>query len=290
VEPTADLARRLVAAQFPRWSHLPVEPVARGGIDNRTYRLGDELLVRMPSAAGYADQVAKEQRWLPRLAPHLPLPIPEPVAAGAPGEGFPWSWSVYRWLPGEPADVAPVPDPVALARQLAGFLAALHGADVDGPPPGAHNFFRGGPVATYDAETRTTLEALGPAVDGAAALATWEAALAARWSGPDGWVHGDVAAGNLLVDGGALSAVIDFGSSAVGDPACDLTVAWTLFDGPAREAFREAVAADPGTWARARGWALWKGLITIDRARHDAALVEAWHRVVDAVLEEHRAA
>ena len=279
---TADLVRRLVAAQHPRWADLPVTPVPRSGWDNRSFRLGDELLVRLPSAEGYVDAVAKEQHWLPLLAPHLPLPVPEPVAAGVPGEGFPWPWSVYRWLPGEPLLGGPPVDRVALARDLAAFLGALRTAPGTGPGPGQHNWFRGGPVAYYDDGTRAAIAALGDAVDGDAAAAVWEGALASTWQGPDVWFHGDVADGNLLVRDGRLAAVIDFGTSGFGDPACDLVAAWTLFDGASRAAFREAVAADDGLWARARGWALWKALITLQGDRDDAGA----RTVLEAVLAD----
>jgi aminoglycoside phosphotransferase (APT) family kinase protein len=268
-EISPELVHRLVARQFPRWAGLPVRDVAVNGWDNRTFRLGDDLLVRLPSAATYAAQVEKEQRWLPRLAPLLPLPIPVPLAQGGPEAGYPWNWSVYRWLPGEVASPTRIADPVTFAQALAGFLDRLHRLDLPGPPPGAHNFHRGGPMSTYDAGTRAAIVSLGSSIDGATARAVWEAALAAPWRGRPGWVHGDVAANNLLVEGGKLRAVIDFGSSAVGDPACDLTIAWTLLDGVGGEAFRAAVIADEAMWARARGWALWKALITLEGAAAD---------------------
>ncbi|WP_182113080.1 MULTISPECIES: aminoglycoside phosphotransferase family protein [unclassified Actinotalea] len=286
---TADLVRRLVAEQHPRWAALPVTPVPRSGWDNRTFRLGDELLVRLPSAAEYAEAVVKEQRWLPVLAGHLPLPIPAPVAAGAPGRHFPWPWSVYRWLPGESADAAPPADLTRLAVDLAAFLAALQAVPGPGPGPGQHNWWRGGPVDRYEHETRHALEVLAGEVDVTAAGQVWQAAVASTWGGPDVWLHGDVAPGNLLVSGGALSAVIDFGTCGWGDPACDLVIAWTFFDGRSRDAFRGAVDADAGTWARARGWALWKALITMDRRRDDAAASAAARRVLEAVLADHAA-
>ncbi|KAB0681511.1 aminoglycoside phosphotransferase family protein [Aureimonas leprariae] len=285
----ATLVRRLVAAQFPAWAHLPVEPVEPGGWDNRTFRLGNTMSVRLPSAAGYVPQVEKEQRWLPRLAPHLPLPIPAPLARGAPGENYPWSWSIYRWLDGEPATEDTVADPARFARDVAGFLRALHRIDAaDGPRAGDHNFHRGGDLAVYDAEARVALAALHDRIDHAAAAEVWEAALASRWERTPVWVHGDIAWGNLLVQGGELAAVIDFGSSGVGDPASDLPIAWTTFSGTGRQAFREALALDSETWARGRGWALWKALITA--AGQDANQREAdrsW-RVIDRVLAEHR--
>lgn len=288
----AALVRRLIAAQFPQWADLPVRPVANGGWDNRTFHLGDRMSARLPSAKRYADQMEKEQTWLPRLAPQLPATIPEPLAMGAPGEGYPGPWSVYRWLDGEPADPQRISDMPGFAADLAGFLDALHRIDTaGGPPPGSHNFWRGGPLATYDAETRQAIETLGGRIDADGATATWEAALAAEWRNPPVWVHGDIAAGNLLVADGRLSAVIDFGCLGVGDPACDLAIAWTFFHGAAREAFRAALPLDPATWARARGWTLWKALIVLaglPGVNPDGR--ERTRRIIDDVLAEHHGA
>ncbi|MEI9406116.1 aminoglycoside phosphotransferase family protein [Mesorhizobium argentiipisi] len=285
----ADLVRRLVDAQFPGWRHLPVSPVAFGGWDNRTFHLGDEMTVRLPSAAAYSPQVEKEHRWLPRLAPLLPLPIPTPLAMGEPAEGYPWHWSVYRWIDGETARSARIDDLNAFAVSLADFLVALRGIDVtDGPAPGQHNFHRGGPLTVYDDEARQAIAALEGRIDTQAATTVWEAALAATRFGSPVWFHGDVASGNLLVEDGSLSAVIDFGTSGVGDPSCDLAIAWIFFEGASREAFRTRIAVDDATWARGRGWALWKALITV--AGHDANQAEAerQRRVIDEVLSDHR--
>ncbi|WDZ82969.1 aminoglycoside phosphotransferase family protein [Micromonospora cathayae] len=285
----APLVRRLVAAQFPQWSHLPVTPVEVDGWDNRTYRLGDELTVRLPTAAGYVPAVDKEHRWLPRLAPQLPVPVPTIVATGVPGEGYPYPWSVRGWLPGETADRGRVDDPVAFALAVAGFLRALQRCDpTDGPAAGEHSFHRGEPPAHYDPDTRRFLAALAGRVDTARATAVWDAALAARWRGTPVWFHGDVAPGNLLVADGKLAAVIDFGTCGVGDPACDLVIAWTVFTGAAREAFRRAVAQDRGTWARARGWALWKALLVLAQTVDtDPARAAAQQRVIKEVLADH---
>jgi aminoglycoside phosphotransferase (APT) family kinase protein len=264
---TAELVSRLVAAQFPHWAGLPVTRVELDGWDNTTFRLGEDLAVRLPSADAYVEQVDKEHRWLPVLAPRLPLPIPRPLAKGVPGSGFPRPWSVYRWLPGEHATMDRIVDLPRFATDMADFLAALYTLDpAGGPEPGQHNFFRGGALTTYDRETRETISALRAEIDTEAATDVWEAALAAAWQGPPVWIHGDVAASNLLVVDGRLSAVVDFGCSAVGDPACDLTVAWTFFFGDSREAFRDRLPLDEGTWARGRGWALWKALITLRKA------------------------
>lgn len=259
---STDLVKRLVASQFPQWSELPVAPVEVDGWDNRTYRLGTELTVRLPTAESYTPAADKEDRWLPVLAPKLPLPIPVPVAKGEPGEGYPFRWSIRRWLDGEPAGLDNIGDLSAFAVVLAEFLLALQGIDATaGPVAGAHSFCRGAPLAHYDEETRRVLSTVDERAAG-----VWAAALESTWDGPPVWFHGDVAAGNLLVRDGKLAAVIDFGTSGVGDPACDLVIAWTLFSGASREAFREAVRQDAGTWARARGWVLWKSLISLESA------------------------
>jgi aminoglycoside phosphotransferase (APT) family kinase protein len=231
----------------------------------------------------------KEQRWLPVLAPRLPLPIPIPVALGVPGEGYPYSWSVLRWIDGEPASVDAIDDLTEFATTLADFLAALARVDVTGgPPPGPHNFWRGGPLTTYADETLEAIDALGSRIPRQATLAVWDDAVDATWRGVPVWFHGDVAAGNLLVRDGRLAAVIDFGTSGVGDPACDVVIAWTLLSGESREAFRAALAVDAATWARGRGWALWKFLITLrgqlDRDPDAAALSR---HVIERILADH---
>ena len=289
------LVRRLLAAQLPRWADLEIVPVEPGGHDHRTFRVGAGLSIRLPSAEAYAAQIEKERHWLPRLAPQLPLPIPEPVAPGTPGEGYPWPWSVYRWLEGETATDRRVDDMPRFARELARFLLALQQIDSSrGPVPGPHNFFRGGSLTTYDEQTREAIAALQGQIDAQAATELWQAALSAKWSSAPVWVHGDIAAGNLLVNQGQLSAVIDFGCAGVGDPACDLVIAWTFFTGESRAAFRDTLALEDGLWARARGWALWKALITLaDSSPPDAARApEATHAsaTLEAVLAEHAGA
>jgi aminoglycoside phosphotransferase (APT) family kinase protein len=286
------LVRRLVDAQFPQWASLPVTPVAVSGWDNRTFHLGAEMTVRLPSAAHYAAQVEKEQRWLPKLAPHLPLPIPQPLALGAPAFGYPWPWSIYRWLDGAPATLESIADLSAFATELAEFLAILQQLDAsDGPPAGVQNFHRGGALAVYDAETRRALHDLAGKIDTVTATAVWDAALASNWQATPVWVHGDVAASNLLVKGGKLCAVIDFGSCGVGDPACDLVIAWTLLTEASRDAFRAALPLDDATWARGRGWALWKALILLaGHVQSSAFEAGRARRTLDEVLADHRRA
>jgi aminoglycoside phosphotransferase (APT) family kinase protein len=297
-EITAAVVARLVAEQFPQWADLPVERVAVDGWDNTTFRLGDALSVRLPSADGYVAQVDKEHRWLPVLARHLPLLIPEPVALGQPRAGFPRPWSIYRWIDGGPAGLEPVADLTGFAADLAGFLAALYAVDAsDGPSPGWHNFFRGGSLEAYDADSRRSIELLADDIDAEAATEAWDAALASVWDRPPVWVHGDVSPSNLLVVDGVLRAVIDFGCAGVGDPACDLVMAWTFFSGESGDEFRRRLPFDDATWARARGWALWKALITIVRENEggEYALAAArrfgWRHspreVVDLVVSDH---
>lgn len=256
----AALVRRLLAQQFPWWADRAIERVASAGTDNAIYRVGEDLAVRLPRRPSATAQAEKEDRWLPRLAPHLPLAIPEPIALGQPGEGCPWTWAVCRWLPGRSALVAAFAEPERAALTLAGFVRALQRIDTTGgPPPGPQNFRRGEPLANRDAAVRKSLAALLPddRIDILAVTAAWEFALAApAWAGEPVWLHGDLAPGNLLVHEGELHAVIDFGCLGVGDPACDLMAAWSVFDPDAREVFRAALDADEATWTRGRGWAL----------------------------------
>jgi aminoglycoside phosphotransferase (APT) family kinase protein len=269
-------ARRLIESQFPEWSNLPITPVEPQGWDNRSFRLGSELVVRLPSAEAYAAQVEREQRWLPVLAPQLPLPIPRPIAQGEPDSGYPYPWSVYEWLEGEPASAHRVTDMESFAAALAGFLNELRSIDPSGgPEPGIDNFFRGGPLATYEDETLTAIDALGDQIAGESARRVWAEATDSSWTRDPVWFHGDVAPENLLVRDGRLAAVIDFGLCGVGDPACDTVIAWTFLTGPGRDRFRAELDVDPDTWRRGRGWALWKALISQDR------------RVIDQVLADH---
>jgi aminoglycoside phosphotransferase (APT) family kinase protein len=265
-----------------------VKPAEFEGWDNRTYRLGESMTVRLPTASGYVPAVAKESEWLPRLAPCLPVPIPTVLGVGSPGEGYPFPWSIRRWIEGEAADRAQISDLAEFAEAIAEFLRALQACDTDGAPEaGEHSWFRGAAPAHYDEETRRCLRTLEGRIDTATAEAVWDSALEANWTGNPVWFHGDIAAGNLLVSGGQLAAVIDFGTSGLGDPACDLVIAWTMFDTESREAFRRAVAHDDGMWARARGWALWKALLGLaesdGRDPRDASNL----RIVHDLLNEH---
>ena len=259
-----ELVRSLISDQFPNWANLPITPVPHQGHDNRTFRLGDDLSVRLPSRQQYAAHVETEFIWLPRLAPHLPLPIPTPLAMGAPSAAYPFPWTINRWLDGETVSAGRIDDPARFGIDLADFLNALHSIDTkDAPGPGPDNFHRGGDLAVYDDDTRTYIDTLSDLVDTRTAARIWESALEAQWTGSSLWLHGDMAVGNLLVDRGKLSAVIDFGQLAAGDPSCDITIAWTFLSVRGRQAFRDTLATDDATWARGRGWAIWKALFLL---------------------------
>jgi len=284
------LVGRLLTAQFPQWAALPIKPVPSAGTDNALYRLGSDLVVRLPRIEAATGQVDKEHQWLPRLAPHLPLAIPAPLAKGAPGEGYPWQWSVYCWLEGENATSQRLADLGQAARDLAHFLAALQRIDpVGGPPPGAHNSFHGVPLSTRDAETRAAIADLSGILDTSAATAVWDATLQApAWGGPPVWIHGDLLPLNLLAERGRLSAVIDFGCLGVGDPACDLQVAWYLLSAYTRNVFRAALSVDDATWARGRGWALSLGLIALPYYQNTNPVLAGIARcAIDEVLTDY---
>lgn len=282
--------RRLLAAQFPEWTELPLHAVPSHGTDNAIYRLGADKAVRLPRRPGAVRHIDKEHTWLPRLASYLPVSLPLPLAKGVPGEGYPWNWSVCVWLEGDNPDPSDA-DQVRLAADLADFLRALRAIDpADGPRPSAQNFGRGVPLILRDASTRAALAASQGTIDVAAAAALWEADLNAPvWSAPPVWIHGDLNAGNVLVRDGRLSGVIDFGGMAVGDPACDLLAAWYVFGRAGRAAFRDALGADDASWARGRGWALSMALIALPYYRDtNPVIVAAAKRVVGEILAEGR--
>jgi aminoglycoside phosphotransferase (APT) family kinase protein len=252
------LVRRLVAAQFPQWAGLVVTPVESSGWDNMIFRLGSDLAVRLPRRRVSAEHVGNEHQWLPVLAPRLPLAVPVPIGYGMPGEGYPWHWTVCPWLTGELAVLTGVADMNRTATSLARFVAALQAIDSAGGP--VHQF-RGVSLAAHTHNVTAAAEALQDSRGVGPALEVWEAALAAPpWAGEPVWMHGDLHPANLLVEDHQLSAVIDFGLLGVGDPACDLMVAWTYLSADSRDAFRGALEADDATWSRGRGWAMDFGL------------------------------
>ncbi|WP_030394197.1 aminoglycoside phosphotransferase family protein [Kitasatospora purpeofusca] len=284
-----DLVRRLVADRFPQWAGLPVTRFPSGGTVNAMYRLGEAMVVRLPLVDWGASDVAMEQEWLPRLAPLLPVAVPEVLGAGGPAEGYPWPWSVYRWQEGANPQAGALRKPVRLAEDLAGFVTAIRSLTLPDAPP-AH---RGGPIELLDEETRTAIGELRAlpeeGVDCAAVTAVWEDALAApAWDGRTVWLHSDLMPGNLLVDeDGRLTAVIDFGCAGAGDPSCDLFPAWNLLPPDARAVYRAALDVDDATWRRGRGRALAQALNALPYYREtNPAMAENARHVIREVLAE----
>ncbi|MAU12586.1 MAG: phosphotransferase [Anaerolineaceae bacterium] len=265
VDIDSGLVRRLLFNQFPEWANLPLAPVLSAGTDNALYRLGDDLCVRLPKIGRAQGQVEKEMRWLPILAPHLPLEIPVPLAVGLPDMGYPSKWGIYEWLDGHNATLDRLNDQQEVVEDMAEFIHALWRIDAsEGPLAGPHNFGRGVPLAQRDDMTRAAIFSLRGMLDTHAITIAWKDALNAPvWDDDPVWLHGDLQSGNLLAQEGQLTAVIDFGGLGVGDPACDLMIAWNLFTPPMRWAFREAIDVDDATWARGRGWALSFGLVAL---------------------------
>ncbi|EEF9710891.1 aminoglycoside phosphotransferase family protein [Salmonella enterica] len=289
MEINQELVYLLISNQFPQWSNLVIRPVEMSGWDNRTFHLGDDKLVRLPSAENYAGQVEKEQEWLPKLAPFLPNKIPVPLGMGTPNENYPWKWSVYRWIEGKTIASSPEVDLCVLAKDLANFLVALQSVDPKGGPvAGPQSFYRGGSVTVYDSETRHAIRVLNNKINPSLVTEIWEAGCVHTWSEEPVWVHGDISAGNLLINNNRLDAVIDFGQLCIGDPACDLVIAWTLFDAESRRVFHDTFLPDPYTWARARSWALWKALIVMLNVEQ-TNIVEAnqAHRTFENILSEY---
>ncbi|SIM50621.1 aminoglycoside phosphotransferase family protein [Micromonospora cremea] len=287
VRVSLDLVRRLLVAQHPDVAHLPIEVMANGW-DNLMCRLGDELVVRLPRRALSAELVVHEQRWLPVLAPRLPLPVPAPVRVGRPAFGYPWSWSIVPFLPGQVAARNPPADLWEAAVVLGRFLGALH---VPAPSDAPANPYRGVALASRSEAVTTRVSQLESMIDRAAVMRVWEGAVAApEWDSPPLWLHGDLHPANILVDCSRVSGVIDFGDVTSGDPATDLSVAWMLLPAECHGAFQDAYraaneyAAHDDTWARARGWALALSLAFLAHSADNPLMAEIGHRTLDALL------
>jgi aminoglycoside phosphotransferase (APT) family kinase protein/RimJ/RimL family protein N-acetyltransferase len=283
VDTDADLVRRLLAAQHPQWADRPITRVPSAGTDNAMYRLGDDLVARLPRIDWAVGNVAKEQRWLPFLAPHLPLSIPTPAAEGRPTEEYPYPWWVARWLPGAPATIDVLDDPVSAARDLAAFVRALRGVDAtDGP-----RHHRGAPLRHADQHVRDGIATLDGEVDADRLLEVWEEALAApEHDGPPTWFHGDLSYLNVLATDGRVSGVIDWGTCGVGDPAIDMIAAWSLLPAGARDVYRDELGVSDAEWARGKGWVV-TGVFGIPYYRYtNPVLVADKIRAIEAVLGE----
>jgi len=279
-----DLVRRLVADQMPWWAGLPVSRVASSGTDNAMFRLGDDLVVRMPRIHWARGGVEHEARWLPVVGPRLPVAVPRPLATGSSGGGYPWTWSVLTWVPGTNPVLGRLREPVGLAHDLAALVLAMRALDVDGGVP------KGGLLADRDDQVRRDIAALVDDIDVPTVTAVWDEALAgAEWSGDRTWVHGDVAPGNLLLGDDRLTGLIDFAGVGVGDPTLDLGVAWNLLPPPARAVLRADLDVDDVTWARARARALAQALVQLPYYRDTNPVLAANARhVIREVTAEAR--
>ena len=288
VDIDADLVRRLLAASFPHWADLPLTKVDSVGTVNAMYRLGTDLAVRLPLIPGGAADIGLEQRWLPGLAPHLPVAVPEVIGVGEPTDDYPWPWSVNRWLTGCNPTVDTLAEPEDLAIDLAEFIAALRAVD----PTGGPELGRGGPLADRDEETRAAIDASRGLIDTGALHGIWAETLTivgSAGSARPAWAHGDLSPGNVLLDGGRLNAVIDFGAFGVGDPTVDLIVAWNLLPEAARPILRAALDVDDPTWARGRGWALSISVIQLPYYLHtNPALATNSRHVLEQIIADQR--
>jgi aminoglycoside phosphotransferase (APT) family kinase protein len=283
-----ELVRRLIAGRFPRWAELRVRRWPSGGTVNAMFRLGEDMVVRLPLTPDGVEDVLLEQEWLPRLAPLVPTRIPEVLGAGRPADGYPWPWSVYRWLAGEHPAEGALAEPLLLAEDLAAFVTAMRSVRL----PAAPKAYRGGPLASLDTQTRAAIGKLRgireEGVDCDAVAAVWAEALRAPgWDGPPVWLHADLMPGNLLIDDGRLAAVIDFGCLGMGDPACDLFPAWNLLPRDAREVFRAALDVDDAMWVRGRGRTLSQAVIALPYYRTtNPAMARNARHVIRAVLDD----
>lgn len=281
----------LIQEQFPEYKNFAIHPIKTQGHDHTTFHLGDNLLIRLPNAQCYASKVEKEQEWLPKLAPHLSVIIPKPIALGQPSLNYPFHWSIYQWISGESANNLDKNNLNLndIALSIAQFLQELESIDIkNGPKPGAHNFYRGASLWKYHKETKNALQKLSYFMDVAPYEQLWFQAIQASLLNPPVWIHGDMAPGNIIVENNQLKAVIDFSGIAVGDPACDLVMAWTYFDEASRIIFKKNLSFDETVWTRAQGWALWKALITlasIQNLESQSAIDQL--QILKTIIEDH---
>lgn len=256
------LAKKLIQDQFPKWKSLKIQKIKHSGFDNVCFHLGDDKIIRFPSQAKYAAALLKEAAYLPKLAAHLPLEVPRLLGMGKPHESYPFSWLIYQWIDGESALSASIEDLSGFAKSLAKFLVCLQQIQNEGDPaPSVENFYRGGELKIYDSDVQKALKITHNEIDTQNALQIWNEGLLSKWEKEPVWVHGDITPSNLLILNHKLHAVIDFGQLSVGDPACDLVIAWTFFRGSDRVEFLNDTRLDRGTIQRAKAWALWKSLI-----------------------------
>ncbi|MGH3496610.1 MAG: aminoglycoside phosphotransferase family protein [Nocardioidaceae bacterium] len=289
VDIDASLAQRLLAEQMREYAALPLRRVPSGGTENAVFRLGESLAVRMPLRPDAVDSLLREVRWLPVVAKHVSLEVPEVVSVGEPADGYPFPWAVVRWLEGEDALTGRLDSSRETAGTVGGFVAELQGIDTTGAPePGTDGFDRGLPLVGRDHAFRTALEQCGDLVDVERVRQVWDDALAAPpWDGPPTWLHADLIPGNLLVRGGRAVGVLDFGTLATGDPAYDVIAAWFLLDQASRPLFREMVGADEVMWRRGRGLVVSQAVIALPYYLHtNPSMVATARRGIGQVLAD----
>lgn len=284
------LVTKLVTGQFPQWAGFPIKPVRSSGTDNALYRVGTGLVVRLPRIKGAINQIAKDAQWLPKLAPHLPIAIPEQIAQGTPTDEYPYPWSIYRWIEGQSVTPDKLPNPNLMARDLARFIRSLQQIDTTSGPLATEHNLRGAPLHTRDDQTRTAIHAMKGMLDTNLTTEVWNTALQApAWDRAPVWFHGDLLPGNILLQGDRLCAVIDFGATGIGDPACDLYPSWAIFTEKDRRIFRNELALDDATWLRGMGHALSQAVIFIPYYLHTNPIgVRNAHRQLNAVLQDFK--
>jgi aminoglycoside phosphotransferase (APT) family kinase protein len=273
------LVRTLVDQQFPELAGGSIASVEPWGTDNAIWRLGDDLVLRLPRIYWANEQADHEARWLPVLAPHVPVAVPEAIAVGEPGCGYPYRWAIHRWVPGEAATLARMEDPVAFAKDLAAVVCGLRPAPAQGAPAAVG---RAIPLRAYADAAEAAIESASRLIDAGAAKRVWEEALAAApYDGPPVWVHGDLE-GNCLVRDGRLCGIVDWGSACVGDPAVDVQVVWSpLFTADSRQAFLKALDIDAATLLRSRGAAIQQACAALPYSQDSYPLIveRSWHKL-----------
>ncbi|CAM3472474.1 Aminoglycoside phosphotransferase domain-containing protein [Deinococcus saxicola] len=288
IHTAAELVQRLLAGQFPQWAGLPVRRVKSFGTDNALYRLGEEMMVRLPRIGWAVGQVEKELEWLPKLAPHLPLRVPEPLALGQPGEGYPYTWGVYRWVPGEMLSLSEMAARPELAKQLANFVLALRRCDQT-DAPGAEK--PATDLQQLDPHVRASIEASAELLDTATRgqiAALWDDAMQLPgWTDTPVWVHGDLHSSNLLWDSERLTTVLDFASLELSDPAVDLMAAWNALRAEGRRIYHEMLQPDDATWKRGRARALAKALLALPYYQHTnpEIMERSWHTLGEVLAD-----
>ena len=288
----------LIKEQFQEYSHLEIKPVETSGWDNKTFKLGESISIRLPSAECYINQVNKEQKWLPILKQHLSIPISEPIKMGLPSSDYPWNWSIYKWINGKSANIYNFNENCLnkIALELANFLNELHTIDIsldlnNELTAGDHNFHRGGSLEFYNNEfinNITNLKNNNFDIDYEKINIIWQKAISSKWNNKSVFIHGDLSSGNIIIENNNLKGIIDFGQLGIGDPACDLVISWTFLDNESRKIFKLNLNnIDADTWIRAYGWCIWKSIITINSIddKNSIKVIEQ-KNIIDNILKE----